>query len=457
MRKVILSLAIIATSLAFAQKKEISAAVKSVDTGDAAGALAKISEAEAAFGNDTTVLEPSLLEKYYYAKGLALFRTGKVQQGAELLGKIGELGKSKIYVGKNGKQKLYFVGMDAAKQSGLNNLKEETYSPEYASKLGEILNPSLQAANKAAMDAYNAKDYAKAAPKFAEVYNLLKAVGQDNKQYLYYSAITYALAKDHTNAINSYKYLIDSGYTGVETRYLAKNKKTNEVENLDKNSWELLKKAAGGDYTDFKTEVTKSVEEELYETLVGLLSENDRYDEAIVYADKGLKKFPKNVKLNNSKGLAYYKSGKTEEFIASLKQTLEQNPKDKDAWYNLGVMVSKDPAKQEEALGYFKKAVELDPKFANAWQNLVYVTIGDDEKTIEEYNKLRKSGKIEAANKVIEARRKRLAEALPYAEKWYESDPNSIDAVSQLKGLYTSLKNEAKAKEFRAKEESMKK
>lgn len=347
--------------------------------------------------------------------------------------------------------------MDAAKQSGLNNLKEETYSPEYASKLGEILNPSLQAANKAAMDAYNAKDYAKAAPKFAEVYNLLKAVGQDNKQYLYYSAITYALAKDHTNAINSYKYLIDSGYTGVETRYLAKNKKTNEVENLDKNSWELLKKAAGGDYTDFKTEVTKSVEEELYETLVGLLSENDRYDEAIVYADKGLKKFPKNVKLNNSKGLTYYKSGKTEEFIASLKQTLEQNPKDKDAWYNLGVMVSKDPAKQEEALGYFKKAVELDPKFANAWQNLVYVTIGDDEKTIEEYNKLRKSGKIEAANKVIEARRKRLAEALPYAEKWYESDPNSIDAVSQLKGLYTSLKNEAKAKEFRAKEESMKK
>ena len=269
MRKVILSLAIIATSLAFAQKKEISAAVKSVDTGDAAGALAKISEAEAAFGNDTTVLEPSLLEKYYYAKGLALFRTGNVQQGAELLGKIGELGKSKIYVGKNGKQKLYFVGMDAAKQSGLNNLKEETYSPEYASKLGEILNPSLQAANKAAMDAYNAKDYAKAAPKFAEVYNLLKAVGQDNKQYLYYSAITYALAKDHTNAINSYKYLIDSGYTGVETRYLAKNKKTNEVENLDKNSWELLKKAAGGDYTDFKTEVTKSVEEELYETLVG--------------------------------------------------------------------------------------------------------------------------------------------------------------------------------------------
>ncbi len=457
MRKVILSLAIIATSLAFAQKKEISAAVKSVDTGDAAGALAKISEAEAAFGNDTTVLEPSLLEKYYYAKGLALFRTGKVQQGAELLGKIGELGKSKIYVGKNGKQKLYFVGMDAAKQSGLNNLKEETYSPEYASKLGEILNPSLQAANKVAMDAYNAKDYAKAAPKFAEVYNLLKAVGQDNKQYLYYSAITYALAKDHTNAINSYKYLIDSGYTGVETRYLAKNKKTNEVENLDKNSWELLKKAAGGDYTDFKTEVTKSVEEELYETLVGLLSENDRYDEAIVYADKGLKKFPKNVKLNNSKGLAYYKSGKTEEFIASLKQTLEQNPKDKDAWYNLGVMVSKDPAKQEEALGYFKKAVELDPKFANAWQNLVYVTIGDDEKTIDEYNKLRKSGKIEAANKVIEARRKRLADALPYAEKWYESDPNSIDAVSQLKGLYTSLKNEAKAKEFRAKEESMKK
>lgn len=457
MKKLILiSTALLGVTFSFAQKKEITAAVKAIESGDTATATAKIAEAEGILGGKTQLLEPSLLEQYYYAKGLSLFKVGKVLDGAAVLGKIGELGKSKIYTGKDGKTKVYFVGKEAADQSGIAGLKEETYAPSLTGKLAEVVNPALQSANKAAMDAYNAKNYAVAAPKFAEVYNLLKSVGQDNKQYLYYSAIAYVQGKDNNNAIKIYRELIDGGYTGVETKYLAKNKKTGEVENMDKSSWDLLKKT-GGDYTDFKTETSPSVEEELYETLVLLQSESKLYDDAINYADKGLKKFPKNAKLSNAKGLAYYNSGKTEEFVSSLKETVAKNPNDKDAWYNLGVMVSKDETKQAEAEGYFKKAVEIDPKFANAWQNLTFLVIGDDGKTIDTYNELRKSGKIDQANKVIEERKKRLALALPYAEKWYEADPNNIDAVSQLRGLYSSLKNEAKAKEFKAKEEAMKK
>jgi sugar (pentulose or hexulose) kinase len=56
----------------------------------------------------------------------------------------------------------------------------------------EDVNAKLQEANKVAMDAYNAKNYAAAAPKFMEVYNLLKANGQDNKVYMYYSGLNYA-------------------------------------------------------------------------------------------------------------------------------------------------------------------------------------------------------------------------------------------------------------------------
>ncbi len=216
-------------------------------------------------------------------------------------------------------------------------------------------------------------------------------------------------------------------------------------------------KKAGGDYTDFKTEQTKSVEQELYETDLGLLMDSQRYDEAIALADKALKKFPGNSTFSDLKGLAYYKSGKTEEFANSLKEAVAKNPNDKNSWYNLGVIASKDPAKISEAEEYFKKAVAIDPKFVNAWQNLTFLKMGDHQKALDDYNTARKAGKIDEANKIIEARRKRFVDALPYAEKWYEADPTNIDAVSILKSLYNSAGNTAKSAEFKAKEEAMKK
>ena len=77
-------------------------------------------------------------------------------------------------------------------------------------------------------------------------------------------------------------------------------------------------------------------------------------------------------------------------------------------------------------------------------------------KAIDDYNAAKKAGKADQANKIIEARRARLAAALPYAEKWYQYDANNPDLVSLLRGLYLSNKNQAKYEEFKAKEAAMK-
>lgn len=427
MKKILLSAALVSMTFAFAQKKEINAAFKAVESGDMAKAGALISTAENAIGGNAATVEPELMEKFYYAKGISLLKSGKTHEGAEVLAKI-------------------------------SDLKGAKFSPSLTPKIGEHINPLLQTANKSAMDAYNGKKYAEAAPKFTEVYNLLKAAGQDNKMYLYYTALSYALANNKAESIRVYNGLIDSGYTGVETTYTAKNKKSGEVEQLDKSAWDLYKKVeATGDYTDFKVETSKNLEQELYETNVALLLDENRTDEALALLEKGTKKFPQNTRLSELQGTAYYKAGKTDEFAKNLKDQLTKNPNDANNWYNLGVLQSKDPATQAEAIASYKKATELNPKMANAWQNLTYTVMGDDGKAIDEYQSLRKAGKLDAANKVLEERRKRLATALPYAEKWYEADPTSIDAVSLLKGLYQSNKNEAKSAEFKAKEEAMKK
>ena len=458
MKKIFLSAAMLTIAFAFGQKKEIAAAVKAIDAGDIATTNSQIAQAESAMGDKTYLLEPAVLEQYYYAKGLSLLKSGKTAEGAVYLAKINDLAKNKIYVGKDSsKNKVYYVGKEAADQSGIQGLKEESYTPTLTSKLAGSVNPVIEAANKTALDAYNAKKYAEAAPKFKEVYDLLNAAGQDNKKYLYYSGLTYALADKKKEASEIYMNLINSGYTGVETTYTAKNKKSNEVENLEKTSWDLYKKmGAAADYTDFKTEISKSLEQELYETTAALLVEIGKNEEALSLIDQGLKKFPTNAKLSELQGTAYFKSGKTNEFVTSLKNQLAKKPNDANNWYNLGVLQSKDPATEAEALASYKKAVEINPGLIQAWQNLTYMTMGDDAKAIEDYNAARKAGKIEESNKIIAARRERLAAALPYAEKWYQNDSNNIDVVSLLKGLYGSARNEAKQAEFKAKEEALK-
>lgn len=459
MKKIILSLAVVSMTFAYAQKKEVSAAFKAAQSNDVATATSQLAAADAALGGKTYLLEPEVQEQYYFTKGVTLLKSGKTLEAAQYLAKVADMGKQKVYAGKDGKTKVYFVGKAQADASGISGLKEESYQPTLVPKIAEMVNPMVQAANKAAVDAYDAKQYAVAGPKFREVYNLLKAAGQENKQYLYFSGITYAMAEDKPNAIAVYKELIDSGYNGVQTRYFATEKKSGQEQEFDKSSWDLLKKTeATGEYSGFRNETTPNIEQELYETYAGLLLDAEKYDELIAHTKAAKVKFPKSARLTELEGVAYYRAGKTDDFMASLKELVAKNPQDKISYYNLGVIASKDPSKLQEAEGYFKKAVEIDPNYAPAYQNLTYMImdVDNDQKHIDKYNELRKAQKSAEANKIMEDRRARFARALPFAEKWYQADPNNLDAVTLLKGLYQSTRNEAKFQEFKAKEAAMK-
>lgn len=451
MKKILMSAAVATVFFANAQKKEIANAYKAIESNDLATAASQIAAAEVAMGGKTTMLEPSTLEQYYYTKGLMLLRSGKNAEGASYLAKISDLGKTKIYSGKDAsRNKVYYVGKTEADASGLLGLKEESYTPTTVSKLGAIINPLISKANNSAIDAYNNKRYEEAGDRFLEVYNLLKSGGQINNQMLYNAGLSYAYANKGSRAIDVFGNLINSGYTGVETTYTAKNKKSGEMESFDKNTWELMKK--NPEYSDFKTETSPSVEQQIYETNAALLITENRLDEAITFIDRGLQKFPNNAKLGELKGNALYKSGKTSEFVKSLKDQLAKNPNDAVNWYNLGVLQSKDAATTVEAEASFKKAVELNPNMANAYQNLTVLMMGDDSAAVQEIETARKSGNTSLHNKLLQERRNRFAKALPYAEKWYALDRDNIDAVTILKGLYNSGKNEVKYQEMKARE-----
>ena len=67
MKKIVLSLALVSASFAFAQKKEIQNASKAIEKNDIAAAKAEISKAEGLLNNQLHFLEPSVLEEYYDA------------------------------------------------------------------------------------------------------------------------------------------------------------------------------------------------------------------------------------------------------------------------------------------------------------------------------------------------------------------------------------------------------
>lgn len=237
----------------------------------------------------------------------------------------------------------------------------------------------------------------------------------------------------------------------------AKNKKSGEVQSMDKNTWDLYKKMGDqSEYTDYKSETSKSVEQELYETQAGLLYDSERYDDVIALTEKGLAKFPKSTKLAEIQGNAYYKAGKTDDFIKSLKTQVANNPQDKAAYYNLGILASKDPARIEEAKGYLDKALEIDPNYKEALQAMFYnIYMGDDGKVIDAAEAARKAGKMDEFNKIIEDRRERLKKGLPYVERLYALEPDNVEVVSLLKSLYQTTKNDAKYQEFKAKEAAL--
>lgn len=457
MKKTFLTAAVLAFGLVAAQKKEIKDAYLAVEANDYAKARGDISKAEAIFGDKTYLLEPETQEQYYYAKGLVLINEKKTAEGAAYLAKIGDLSKNKIFNARNAqKQKFYFVGKQEADKFGAGlEVKESTYQPTTLGTIGNKINPILQASNDEAMKAYNSKNYAVAGDKFLEVYNLLKAAGQDEMLYKYYAATSYAAGKKYPEAVKVYSELINDGYTGVKTEYKAKNVKTGQVESLDKTSFELLKKTSK-DYTDFKVETTPSVEQELYEITAELLMHTEKYDDALQLIEKGLKKFPKNAKLLEHQGTAYYKSGKIDDFVANLKKQVAANPNDKMSWYNLGFMTSKDPNRIEEAKVYYKKALEIDPNYKEALMAMFNAYLANDEKVIEQAEELRKAKKNDEFTKLLEERRERIKEGLPYLEKLYSLQPNDLEVVTLLKGAYQSVKNDAKFNELKAVEAKLK-
>ncbi|MFZ2282894.1 MAG: tetratricopeptide repeat protein [Lutibacter sp.] len=401
----------------FAQNDELKTAEKAVKSNDFATAITAINQAEGLIAN----ADQKTKAKFYYLKGMALYQNGAPQADIDKV---------------------------AAAFNQLINYENETNKPKYSAEVGLLLNKMIVSVAESASNDYNKAietkentDYLKAAKEFQQVY----ALSPRDTSYLDNAALVYYFAKDYDTSIKLYEQLLDLKYTGITTVYVATDKASGEdVVYGDKKAMDLQVKL--GLAQNPREEKKESRREMIFKNLAQNYSDKGNNEKALEIISKGRAEFPSSYSLLIDEANIYYKAGDNAKFKERLEEAIRLNPTEPTLYYNVGVM-NMDQKNIDEAIKNFEKAIELKPDYADAYNNIGAAIIEKAAPIIDEMNKsladFKKYDKLQAQQFDI------YRKALPYYEKAYELNPNSINVIQTLMGLYENLEMTDKLEKIR--------
>ena len=173
------------------------------------------------------------------------------------------------------------------------------------------------------------------------------------------------------------------------------------------------------------------------------LYQTERYVEAEKLSLSLTKDFPKHQLAWKVLALALKQNGKISESLIAIQKSVQLEPRDSNAHYNLGVILQK-LRRLDEAEVSFSKTIELKPDYAEAHNNLGVTLhlLGRFEEAETRYRKT-----IELKPDYADAHRNlgitlidmgRLEEAMNSYTKAIELNPHSPLLLQDLTGLFTS-------------------
>lgn len=397
------------TVVAFAQKKEIKRAGKSIEKEDFQEAKNYLNEAEPLLSQ----ADQDEKADFYLYQGQALYGTGEnvsvedLTAAAEAFKKAQELGSEEA-------------------QNGISNV-------------------SIALVNSAIAD-QNAQDYQAAADKLFTSYKL----NEKDTVYLYFAASNEVNAENFDKALEYYEMLQDLGYTGIEKEYVAIVKETGEEEVMDsKEQRDLFIKS--GDYINPTERNTESRKPEIARNIALIYIQNGETDKAIAAMEAAKAENPNDTNLLQAEANMYYNLGDMKKYREIMQQVVAQDPENATLYYNLGVS-SAELGENERALEYYQKAIDLDPEMTNARINLAFVILSEEAPLIEEMNQL---GTTAADNKkydeLSEQRINIFKKALPHLKIVMDKNPSNIDVARTMMNIYYQInepENAAKMKQL---------
>lgn len=416
---VMLASALVLSVATFAQKKELKAADKAAKSGNMTEVLAVLKTAEPLMGAATDEEKAQFL--FLKANAYLDFVDKKVDTDANMV--LATDAYKELIAAEKASAKLKYSAQAATSITKIKNL---------------LINSGVEATK-----ANNNLDGAK---KLYEAYQLDKK----DTIYLYYAASTYVSAKDYDKAMELYNELKKINYSGKGTEYLATSK-VNGQEAAFSSVADMDRAVKLGTHEKPRTEQIPSKRGEIYKNMALILVDQGKIAEAKKAVSDARAANPDDSSLMLTEANLYLQTKDFDRYKQIITEVLAKNPNDSGLVYNLGV-ISANANDNVEAEKYYKRAVEIKPDYTNAYINLAVLKLQNEKALIEEMNKLGTSDKDMKRYDVLKKKREDLFRStLPYLQKAYELDPENVDIVKTLSGVYGALEMTAEKNALKAK------
>lgn len=400
-------------AIAFGQKNELKAADKAIKKKDFAAALTALQQAEPLIAN----ADAKSQAKYYYLKGTALYANGtKPANTTEVAKAFNEL-------------------LSIEKKSG-----SATYTKAAADVLTKLINKADEKARKAYEQATaNNNDPAKlkiAAEGYKQVYLLSPA----DTSYYYNTGLIYQMAKEYEKSNEVFMELLDLGYTGIATQYIATSKVSGEPKAYASKA-DMDKEVKLGLSENPEVKVSENKRVSIIKSIGRNYAGMNNDAKALEFFQEARKAYPDDFNLIIEAANTHFRMGNKEKFKSLLEEAIKVDPTNAQLHYNIGIMNS-ELGDDVAAVASLKKAVELEPENGanyNAIANIILKKAGAVQEELDaNAANFKKYDQIKA-EKFLPI----LKEALPYLEKSYELEPDDT-VKNQLNAIYENLEMDKK-------------
>ena len=409
--KAMLALLLAIGAMGFSQKQSLKAAAKAVKSGDMVAAKQALATAEGTLSE----ADDKLKTQYYFLKGEVTASDSTMmaqEEAANAYAKVLEL------EGGSGK-----YSTDA--QANLTALRSGWVT--------------------AAIEDQKTGDYKKASDKLYLGYKTNKA----DTTYLYYAASNSVNAKDYDTAIKYYQELMDLGYEGIETTYVATKVEDGTEETFpNKNMRDLSVKSKS--HIKPRDDVSESKRSEITKNIALIYISQGKDEEAMKAMEAAKAENPEDTSLMQAEADMFYKLGNLEKYSEITEKIVAKDPNNPDLLYNLGVSASK-LGDNEKAMEYYKKTLELKPDYGSAQLNMASLILSGETAIVDKMNGLGTStADYKRYDELKEERKELYKKAIPFLEGALQSNPDNVEAVRTLMNIYYQLED-PKAEEMKGK------
>lgn len=315
-----------------------------------------------------------------------------------------------------------------------NEIESSNGSSKYTSDIAMLIDSLGIEAVTQAIAENNAGNFKKAASLLILIYNVDK---EKNVDYLYYAASSAVNDNNFDLALSYYQELKEIGYTGQVTKYYATDVETGEELDLSEENYILFQKLK--QYSNFRTEVLESKLPEIIKNIALIYVQQERNDLAIGAIKEARLANPLDVGLILTEANLYIQLGDKMKFAELMKEAISKDPNNHILYFNLGVITA-EQGNQTDARSYYERAIELDPSYDASYLNLAALILNGEIELVDQMNSLGTSRADNVKYEKLQKQRESLfLEAVPVLQKLIDIDPTNTEALTTLKNIFGTV------------------